>query len=205
MTESSMLRPAESEAGPTTGEVVTLVIRHRIRAGHEAAYETWLRETVSLAARRPGHLGVDVLRGREGGLPTFTSVLRYASVEALQQWLDSAERRERVRQAEAMLADGDQVAVHPFKEFWFTPAQDAAPPPRWKQALVTLLVILPHTLLVPLLWGPLLKLSPLLGNYVVATFLITLTIVLSVVYVCMPAATRLFAPWLQAAEETGHV
>jgi uncharacterized protein len=64
--------------------------------------------------------------------------------------------------------------------------------------VVTLLVILPHTLLVPLIWGPLLKLNAFLSNYVVATFLITVTIVLSVVYLFMPMATRLFASWLTA-------
>jgi len=66
-------------------------------------------------------------------------------------------------------------------------------------------VILPHTLLVPIIWGPLLQLNALLSNYVVATFLITLTIVVSVVYLFMPMATRLFAPWLshsKKAEET---
>jgi antibiotic biosynthesis monooxygenase (ABM) superfamily enzyme len=110
------------------------------------------------------------------------------------------QRQALIEEATPMLADGDQTEVNPVNEFWFTPLVDAgSPPPRWKQAVVTLFVILPHTLLVPLLWGPLLKLNAWLSNYVVATFLITLTIVLSVVYVCMPAATRLFAPWLAAA------
>jgi antibiotic biosynthesis monooxygenase (ABM) superfamily enzyme len=40
---------------------------------------------------------------------------------------------------------------------------------------------------------------------VVATFLITLTIVLSVVYVCMPLATRLFAPWLEDSKAHVHL
>jgi hypothetical protein len=57
-------------------------------------------------------------------------------------------------------------------------------------------------LLVPLIWGPLLKLNAVLSNYVVATFLITVTIVVSVVYLFMPRATRLFAPWLTA--DTSH-
>ena len=71
--------------------------------------------------------------------------------------------------------------------------------------MVSLLVILPHTLLVPLIWGPLLALHPLLSNYVVATFLITLTIVLSVVYVVMPPVTRLFTPWLEASQAHEHL
>jgi antibiotic biosynthesis monooxygenase (ABM) superfamily enzyme len=133
----------------------------------------------------------------------YTCVLRFCSTEAMQRWLDSPQRLELVNEATPMLADGDQTEVNPVKEFWFSPQADtaSAPPPRWKQAVVTLLVILPHTLLVPLIWGPLLRLNALLSNYVVATFLITLTIVVSVVYLFMPMATRLFAPWLSSSTQ----
>ncbi|MGF6399732.1 antibiotic biosynthesis monooxygenase (ABM) superfamily enzyme [Pseudomonas frederiksbergensis] len=182
-------------------EIVTLIVKHRVKAGFEAAYEAWLRNIVSVAGQREGHLGVDVIRGKSGGLDLFTCVLRFCSTEAMQRWLDSPQRQALVDEAAPMLADGDQTEVNPVNEFWFSPLAEAgSPPPRWKQAVVTLLVILPHTLLVPLIWGPLLQLNAFLSNYVVATFLITLTIVLSVVYVFMPLATRLFAPWLEAGQ-----
>ena len=178
-------------------EVVTLVIKHRVKAGFEVPYEAWLRNIVSVAGQQEGHLGVDVMRGKNAGLDMYTCVLRFCSTDAMQRWLDSPQRLALVNEATPMLADGDQTEVNPVNEFWFAPQADAAkPPPRWKQAVVTLLVILPHTLLVPLIWGPLLRLNAVLSNYVVATFLITLTIVVSVVYLFMPMATRLFAPWL---------
>jgi antibiotic biosynthesis monooxygenase (ABM) superfamily enzyme len=184
-------------ASPGPDEVVTLIVKHRVKAGFEVPYEAWLRNIVKVAAQNVGHLGVDVVRGKNAGLDTYTCVLRFCSTEAMQNWLDSPQRQALVDEAAPMLADGDQTEVNPVNEFWFSPLAEAGtPPPRWKQAVVTLLVILPHTLLVPLLWGPLLRLNALLSNYVVATFLITLTIVLSVVYIFMPMATRLFAPWL---------
>ncbi|KRB01854.1 antibiotic biosynthesis monooxygenase [Pseudomonas sp. Root68] len=187
-------------ASPGPDEVVTLIVKHRVKAGFEVPYEAWLRNIVKVAAQNVGHLGVDVVRGKNAGLDTYTCVLRFCSTEAMQNWLDSPQRQELVNAAAPMLADGDQTEVNPVNEFWFSPQAEAGtPPPRWKQAVVTLLVILPHTLLVPLLWGPLLRLNALLSNYVVATFLITLTIVLSVVYLFMPMATRLFAPWLSPA------
>jgi antibiotic biosynthesis monooxygenase (ABM) superfamily enzyme len=187
-------------ASPGPDEVVTLIVKHRVKAGFEAPYEAWLRNIVKVAAQNVGHLGVDVVRGKNAGLDTYTCVLRFCSTEAMQNWLDSPQRQALVDEAAPMLADGDQTEVNPVNEFWFSPQAEAGtPPPRWKQAVVTLLVILPHTLLVPLLWGPLLRLNVLLSNYVVATFLITLTIVLSVVYIFMPMATRLFAPWLSPA------
>ena len=187
---------------PKTGpdEVVTLVVKHLIKPGQEANSETWLRHIVRIAGARPGHLGVDVVRSKQNGLALFTCVLRYRSTDDLQTWLDSAERKTLIAEATPMLADGDNTEIGAVNEFWFTPLADsAAKPPRWKQAVVTLCVILPLTLLVPIVWGPVLRLHPFLSNYVVATFRVTLTIVLLVVYLLMPAATRLFAPWLEAS------
>ncbi|WP_448111167.1 antibiotic biosynthesis monooxygenase [Pseudomonas lini] len=195
------MHEARTQKAPGSDEIVTLIVKHRVKAGFEAAYEAWLRNIVSVAGRTEGHLGVDVIRGKNGGLDMFTCVLRFCSTETMQRWLDSPQRQALVDEAAPMLADGDQTEVNPVNEFWFSPLADAgSPPPRWKQSVVTLLVILPHTLLVPLLWGPLLQLNAFLSNYVVATFLITLTIVLSVVYVFMPLTTRLFAPWLEAGQ-----
>ena len=182
-----------------TDGVVTLLVRHRIKHGQEQAYETWLRQIIAKARSYPGHLGIDVVRGHSGGLGLFTCVLRFASTEQLQHWLDSADRRELVQQAQHLLADGDQTEINADREFWFTP-QDAAaptPPPRWKQACVTFLVILPLSFLVPQLWKPVFAQLPWLGAYVPATVLITLSIVLLVVYVFMPRVTRLFRRWLQ--------
>lgn len=181
-------------------EVVTLVVKHRIKPGLEADYEAWLRRIVRIAGERPGPLGVDVVRSKQGGLALFTCVLRYGTTAALEQWLDSPQRKQLIAEAAPMLADGDQTEIGAANEFWFTPLADsAAKPPRWKQAVVSLCVILPQTLLLPFIWGPILRLHPFLSNYVVSTFLVTLTIVLLVVYLLMPAATRLFAPWLEAS------
>ncbi|CRM41644.1 MULTISPECIES: antibiotic biosynthesis monooxygenase [Pseudomonas] len=187
-----------AKTGPD--EVVTLVVKHLIKQGQEANYEAWLRRIVRIAGERPGHLGVDVVRSRQNGLTLFTCVLRYRSTHDLQTWLDSAERNTLIAEASPMLADGDNTEIGAANEFWFSPLADsAAKPPRWKQAVVSLCVILPQTLLLPFIWGPILRLHPFLSNYVVSTFLVTLTIVLLVVYLLMPAATRLFAPWLEAS------
>jgi antibiotic biosynthesis monooxygenase (ABM) superfamily enzyme len=194
-----------AEVTPTSklspDEIVTLVIKHRVKAGMEAQYEAWLRRTVAIAATYPGHLGVDVIRGKSDGLHMFTCVLRFCSTEVMQSWLDSAQRRELVAEAAPMLADGDFTEVNRHNEFWFVPASDSSPPPRWKQAVVTFFVICPLTLLIPLLWGPVFRAFPPLSNYVISTALVTITIVLLVVYLLMPQATRLFAPWLNAKPE----
>ena len=192
------------DPAPQTGpdEVVTLVVKHLIKQGQEANYEAWLRRIVRIAGERPGHLGVDVVRSKQNNLALFTCVLRYRSTDDLETWLDSPERKTLIVEASPMLADGDKTEIGAVNEFWFAPLADsAAKPPRWKQAVVSLFVILPQTLLLPFIWGPILRLHPFLSNYVVSTFLVTLTIVLSVVYLFMPMATRLFAPWLSPSPQ----
>lgn len=63
---------------------------------------------------------------------------------------------------------------------------------------MTFLVILPLSLVVPLLWQPAFARLPWLGSYLGSNLVITASIVLLVVYLFMPRATRLFAGWLNA-------
>lgn len=187
-------------------EIVTLVIKHRVKPGHEAAYETWLKKTVNVASQRKGHLGADIHQDNHGGLQVFTCVLRFCSTDVVQSWLDSTERHELVQEALPMLADGDQTEVTAGSEFWFAPAaENQQQPPRWKQAVISFLVILPLSLIVPKLWIPVLSLHPFSASYLGSNIVITATIVTLVVYLCMPAAMRLFAPWLsQSSSTTDH-
>jgi len=184
-----------------TAETVTLVVRHRVRHGQEQAYEDWLRRIVAVASQSAGHLGVDVVRSTSGGLPLFTCVLRFSCPERLRSWLDSTERRQLIEEVKPLLANGDRTEVSTHHDFWFVPADDERQPPRWKQACLTFVVILPLSLLIPQLWKPLFARQPALGAYLPSNTLITLSIVLLVVYLFMPMATRLFASWLNGAEE----
>lgn len=182
-------------------EIVTMVVRHRVRHGQEQTYEAWLRRTVVVASQSAGHLGVDVIRGIRGGLSLFTCVLRFSCPEHLRTWLDSAQRRLLIEEVQPLLADGDQTEVSTLNDFWFVPADEERQPPRWKQACITFLVILPLSLLVPQLWQPLFVRQPALGTYLMSNTLVTLSIVLLVVYLFMPMATRLLANWLNGTEE----
>ncbi len=174
--------------------VVTLVIQHKVRGGSLPKYEAWLRKAVKAARLQPGHLGVNVIRPDGGGV-TFTTVVRFAQAAQLQAWIDSAERAVLIEEVQPLLEEGDHPLVHDDAEFWFTPV-DTLQPPRWKQACVTFLVILPLVLLVPLFWQPLFRLLPWLGGYVPSNVVITASIVLLVVYLFMPPVTRFFAGWL---------
>lgn len=180
----------------TQSETITLVVRHQVRPTHVPRYEAWLRRIIATASQCPGHLGVDVVRSRQACVAQFTCVLRFASLQQLQNWIDSEQRRQLIREVEPLLRTGDQLEIAQGKAFWFVPQSAQEPPLLWKQACVSFLVILPLSLLVPLLWLPVFQSLPWLGGYLPSNVLITLSIVLLVVYLFMPMATRLFAAWL---------
>ncbi|MGG2396854.1 antibiotic biosynthesis monooxygenase [Pseudomonas sp. SH1-B] len=180
----------------TQSDTVTLVVRHQVRPGHVPRYEAWLRRMIATGSHCPGHLGVDVVRNRHPCTVQFTCVLRFASLGLLQDWLESEQRRLLIAEVEPLLRAGDQLEIAEGSAFWFVPQGTQEPPPLWKQACVSFLVILPLSLLVPLLWQPAFQLIPWLGGYLPSNVLITLSIVLLVVYLFMPMATRLFAAWL---------
>lgn len=182
-------------------ELVTLVVRHRVRAAQLSAYEVWLRRIMGVAKQFEGHLGVSVIRSRSERSTLFTIVLRFSCAQQLQTWLDSAEREQLINEAQSLLVDGDQTEVSIVDEFWFTPTETNNKPPRWKQACVTFLVILPLSLLVPLAWRPVFANLPWLSGYFTSGLLITATIVLLVVYVFMPMVTGWFTGWLQGSDD----
>ncbi|WAF88238.1 antibiotic biosynthesis monooxygenase [Metapseudomonas otitidis] len=191
----SAIRPGE---GQGADDPVTLLIRHRVHAAHATEYEAWLRRIVGIAQGYPGHLGVDVIRSHEQGVPLFTSVLRFTGPECLQDWLGSETRRQLVAEISPLLLEDEALELNPAREFWFAPASaEQPPPPRWKQACVSFLVILPLSLLVPWAWQPAFAAWPWLGGYLPSNVVITLSIVLLVVYLFMPRVTRWLAPWLE--------
>ena len=178
--------------------VVTLVIQHKARAESLTHYENWLKRAVRAARLQPGHLDVNVIRPDEGGCH-FTTVVRFAEARQLQAWVNSAERQAMIEEVLPLLEDGDNTQVHQDPEFWFTPpTRTAAQPPRWKQAVLTYLVICPMTLVIPALLAPLFTAFPLLGGKVTGNLIVNLFVILPVVFFIMPWLTRRTATWLRA-------
>ncbi|NIF18989.1 antibiotic biosynthesis monooxygenase [Pantoea sp. Cy-639] len=177
--------------------VVTLVIQHKVRAEALAQYEAWLKRAVTTARQQPGHLDVNVIRPDDAGRH-FTTVVRFADATQLQAWVDSAERQALVSEVLPLLEDGDHPRVHDDPEFWFTPpSATMAQPPRWKQALLTYLVICPMTLIVPQLLAPVFSRYPSLGGPISGNLISNLFVILPVVFYIMPWVTRRCAAWLR--------
>ena len=177
--------------------VVTLVIQHKARPDSQANYEQWLKRTVSAARRQPGHLDANVIRPDDGGLH-YTTVVRFADAGLLKAWVNSPERQALVNEVLPLIEGGDHTEVHNDPEFWFTPPKSSASqPPRWKQALLTYLVICPMTMIIPHLLAPFFVRFPALGGVVTGNLIVNLFVILPVVFYIMPWVSHRCANWLR--------
>jgi antibiotic biosynthesis monooxygenase (ABM) superfamily enzyme len=176
--------------------MVTSVIQHAVRPGAETEYEAWLKKIAPIAKRFPGHHGIEFIRP-PGGSGTYTIMLRFDTLQHLQDWLRSGVRRELVEEAKQFFERGEKIDIKTGLEFWFTPPTPAQKHPApYKQFLVTLSVVFPLTLVVPWVLRPLFQAMPAVGLPGVSNLLISFLTVGLMTYVIMPPYTRLLAKWL---------
>lgn len=178
-------------------EPVTVVVTRRVKAGHEASYEAWLKRFVDAAAALPGFGGARLVvpRGtREREPREYTSVFRFASVADLRAFEASPLRAQALAEVQPHV-EGDAAWQRlTGLELWFSPPPGTVvlQPSRARMALVMTAVV----------YGLVLSLGQLVG--VVFAFappplrlLITITIeVFLMTYVIMPRLTRHLARFI---------
>ncbi|PTS82474.1 hypothetical protein DBR00_18190 [Pseudomonas sp. HMWF032] len=167
---------------------------HQPRRNGWPEYERWLEDVGEACREIPGYLSTDVIRP-VGNLTTFTVIIRFSGIEALQRWMQSDVRREFLQRIEHLLEKGDRYVVQTGLDFWFTPPT-VKPPVSWKQFLLTLSAIFPLTVIVPALLAPLLGAGQGLPAMLFGKLLVATCIVGLMVYVIMPRYTRMVAKWL---------
>ncbi|WP_439625373.1 antibiotic biosynthesis monooxygenase [Gemmata sp.] len=171
---------------------VTVVVRHRVRVGQEAAFEDWLRGVTQEALRFDGHLGFHIIRPTDPRRPEYLVLFRFDTLDHLTQWEDSAAR-------EAWLARVAPLTTHPparerhtGMEVWFSPPAGRAPPPRYKMVVVTVAALYPLISVVQY------AVVPALGDWplVARTLATTVLMVCVMTYAAMPLMTRVLSRWL---------
>lgn len=173
-------------------EPVTLMVARRVRDGRYHDLLAWLHEGEQLAADFPGYLGSGVLAPPPGD-DEFQIVFRFADEQTLDTWEHSASRR-------AWLQRGGDLFAQPHEQrargidTWFG-NNDSAPPPRWKQSVAIWLAFFPVSLVFNMVFGGALGELGLVSRILISTLALTPLMT----YLFIPLATRLLAPWLNAA------
>lgn len=185
--------PAPSPTGTAAPDPVNLLVRRRIRAGQDAAYETRLAEASALLARVPGHRGTGVIRPAPGERE-YTLLARFDSLDSAAAWEHSPERAAWLARIEPLVDRHLSFEKQPGLEFWFTPPVSPTlhQPPRWKMTLLTLAALYPVSVGFGLLLAPAAHWPALLRS--LAQMML---VVPTMTYLVMPLATRLAASWLR--------
>jgi antibiotic biosynthesis monooxygenase (ABM) superfamily enzyme len=188
---------------------VTLVLRHDVRPGAEAAFERAWRALQREESHQPGFLGADLLPPVPGVQGEWTSLTRFDTRAHLDAWVGSEARAALLEPVRATV-DGHEVTrvSSPFGAWFALDVVDGRTTPSWKQAMAIFLVLYPAVMLESLFLAPELAAAGLPMWLLV--FVVNLITVAALTWVLMPVATRALRRWLtprasRSATATGFV
>jgi antibiotic biosynthesis monooxygenase (ABM) superfamily enzyme len=170
----------------------TELIVTRVRAGKESAYRAWADRIGGLQNAAPGFSGASV-NAPSGNDGAWTTLLRFDTMQHLNDWLASPARLELLKEAEELT---DDVVVQRFDTAFpgWAPNDPTTgkPPAAWRTACLILLVLLPIVMLeINYLDKHLMQLNRALWALIDVGLGVTLS-----TWPLMPTAVRVYRGWL---------
>ena len=177
---------------------VTTIIRVTPIEGKERELLAWFDEIASDAARFEGHQGSELFQTMTAGGKQWLSIFTFDTMQHLDAWQHSDIRANHLAAAASLFDEKVHRRQMVGIEFWFEDRHrfKSGPPPRWKMAIVTGIVILVllNTLIA---W-----LSNVLVRFNFPIWLIKLCsvglMISLMTWIVMPWMTRIFRKWLMA-------
>ncbi|MDZ4837132.1 MAG: hypothetical protein SGJ27_25385 [Candidatus Melainabacteria bacterium] len=174
-----------------TSNVATAIITH-VKPGKEEEYRNWVAQIHTAQTNAPGYQGTFVQPPAPGTKAPWITLLRFDSPAALDQWFSSDVRKRLLSEAEHLLRYDLMALTSAFPGWFPRDPLTGKTPPRFKTAMLVLLVLFPVIVLqreiVPPLLAPLGPSLSLFLGLTVSVCLISL--------VLMPLAIKLFNFWL---------
>lgn len=191
--ENGDVEVAESttESYGTAGSVAVAIVT-KVKPGKERAYSDCEGRFQRAQARRRGYRGVYVQPPTTGTQGLWTTLLRFDSPEALDEWFHSKERLTLLAELEPIVASTEYQRVATSFPGWFPQDGAKTGPPNWKTAMLILLGLYPIVMVEIRYFLP--QLHAL--NPAVAGFIGNVLSVAATTYLTMPASIKLFNNWL---------
>jgi uncharacterized protein len=146
---------AEFDHDSSVAEVIATVVK----TGSESAYREWAARIHAAEALFPGYRGGFLQPPISEKQPYWTTLVRFASPQELDNWLNSAERKKLLDEHERLVHSWTVHRLPNSFAGWFPVDQpNREPPAALKQSMVVLLVLFPIVMtelrfLTPLLRG----------------------------------------------------
>jgi hypothetical protein len=192
-----VLTDAVSSTYGTVGSVAVAIVTH-VKTGQESTYLEFEKQFQSAQAKRRGYRGVYLQPPTEKTPGIWTTLIRFDSPDALDEWFVSDERKKLLSLAEPVVSSTDYQVTGSFPG-WF-PAQETGGkgPPNWKTAMLILMGLYPIVMLEIRFLNPALHGIPsAVANFIGNSISVALT-----TWVTMPLAIKAFTPWLFPKKDT---
>jgi len=177
---------------------VTEVITTYVRPDKGKEYNDWAAKVQGAQAQFPGYRGSLLQPPTSAKQPYWTTLVRFATPEQLETWLNSPQRQELLREHEALVSSWTQRRMSSFGG-WFPDEGAKSPSAQWKQSLIVILNLFPIVMLEMRFLGPVTRgLKPAVGTFignVISVFLLAWPLI--------PISIRGLRWWLEPAEDKG--
>ena len=191
------LTDAVSSTYGTVGSVAVAIVTH-VKTGLESNYLEFEKQFQSAQAKRRGYRGVYLQPPTKKTPGIWTTLIRFDSPDALDEWFASDERKKLLSLAEPVVSSTDIQLTGSFPG-WF-PAQGAGRkgPPNWKTAMLILMGLYPIVMLEIRFLNPAMHSLPsAIANFIGNSISVALT-----TWVTMPLLIKAFTPWLFPEKDT---
>jgi antibiotic biosynthesis monooxygenase (ABM) superfamily enzyme len=173
------------------------VFAYRIRPDKEAEFREWRRRILEEVRTWKGYLGTESFDTLDGSRPEFIVVVRFDNRANLDAWLHSKVRRTFMAEVRGLVDHVELRRIGSGFEGWFDTSENAAPPARWRQAMVILSALFPVIMAMRHLLSQLFVMLPL-----PVAFLILLSLDMAfLTYAVMPWYSRRMDFWLRPRED----
>jgi uncharacterized protein len=192
------LTEAESSTYGTVGSVAVAIVTH-VKSGLESTYREFEKQFQSAQAKQPGYRGVYLQPPTKTTPGIWTTLIRFDSPDALDEWFVSEERTKILALSDPLVSSTDYQKITGSFPGWF-PAQETGGkgPPNWKTAMLILLGLYPIVMLEIRYLNPALHgLNAAAANFIGNAISVALT-----TWVTMPLAIKAFTPWLFPKKDT---
>lgn len=172
---------------------VTSILSHKIKPNHVDEYLVWAKKISSVLTTQQGFQNITIIKPKDTSDNEYVVILSFLNYESLKKWKESDECKQLVNEAKKFTLAVKKIQEDAGLEIWFDWPKDAKylpRPPKIKQILITVMIVLPFVITLSMILD---RLEPMMPSIRIIILVVTISTYMAFV---MPIITKYFHFWL---------